>query len=100
MSYQNSATSSKTYAAVLAPIWIVTELGRRSSTAKDYAARVVHNLAKTIETRSAGDSATFPSIKAPRTTPTGFPYEAVSFPSFRHYELIEEWEDSLLLNLP
>jgi DNA mismatch repair endonuclease MutH len=75
------------------------EMNRPRSNAKDYAARVVHEYAASVEPRSASASATFPIIRAPRTTSAGRPYEAVSFPAFRHLELAEEtWENSLLLS--
>ena len=78
---------------------LAEDVGRSRSKAKDYAARVVHEYATSVEPGSADLSGAFPIIKAPRTSPAGEPYEAVSFPAFRNLELVEEtWENSLLLS--
>jgi len=77
---------------------VADELKVRRSRAKDYAARVVHRLAGSMEPEAAQASGTYPAIRAPRTSPEGEPYEAVSFPAFRHMDLADEtWDDSELL---
>lgn len=75
------------------------ELGIRPSRAKDYAARVVH---RAVRAASPLDPSKFdvvgPTVRMTRIGPDLFPYEAMSFPAFRHLELVEEdWEDSTLL---
>jgi DNA mismatch repair protein MutH len=78
---------------------LAREVGRPPSTAKDYAARVVREYVASVEDTTAEQTGAFPLIRAPRTTEEGVPYEAVSFPAFRHLDLVEEeWEDSLLLS--
>lgn len=75
------------------------ELGIPPSRAKNYAARVVH---AAVRAASPLDTSKFeavgPTVRMTRVGPDLFPYEAMSFPAFRHLELAEEeWEDSALL---
>jgi DNA mismatch repair endonuclease MutH len=77
-----------------------TELGIAPSRAKGYAASVVR---AAVRAASPLDRATFdeigPTVRMTRVGPDLYPYEALSFPAFRHLELIEEeWEDSTLLS--
>lgn len=77
------------------------ELGIPPSRAKSYAASVVH---AAVRAASPFDRATFdeigPTVRMTRVGPNLLPYEALSFPAFRHLELVEEeWEDSTLLAL-
>jgi DNA mismatch repair protein MutH len=72
-------------------------VGVPSSNAKDWAARVVR--------RGVAEAAGGPiedlglTVRVPRVDGHSMPYEAISFPSFRHSELVEEeWQDSLLLS--
>ncbi len=76
------------------------ELGIRPSRAKNYAAKVVR---KGIMASSSLAPVEFalvgPTIRTPRIAPGLLPYEAVSFPTFVHAELVDEsWEDSALLS--
>lgn len=76
------------------------ELGIPPSRAKNYAAAVVHTA---VRAASPLDRATFdeigPTVRMTRVGPDLYPYEALSFPAFRHLELVEEdWEDSTLLS--
>ncbi len=75
------------------------ELGIPPSRAKNYAARVVQ---RAVRAASPLDPSKFetvgPTVKMTRIGPDLYPYEAMSFPAFRHLELVEEeWEHSMLL---
>ncbi len=78
---------------------VADEVGRTRSGAKNYAASVVRAAVDVIEPPGARSSGAFPQIKSARTSELGVPYEAVSFPAFKHLELVEErWEESTLLS--
>jgi DNA mismatch repair protein MutH len=75
------------------------ELQIPPSRAKNHAARVVHTAVRAASPldRSKFD-AVGPTVRMTRIGPDMYPYEAMSFPAFRHLDLIEEeWEDSALL---
>lgn len=73
------------------------EVGVASSSAKNWAARVVrkgvaYSEGKDIESLGL-------TVRVPRVDPNLLPYEHISFPSFRHVDLVnEDWNDSLLLS--
>jgi DNA mismatch repair protein MutH len=72
-------------------------VGIPSSKAKNWAASVVRRGVAEAAGRSL--EALGLTVRVPRVDPARMPYEAVSFPSFKHTELVnEEWEDSLLLS--
>jgi DNA mismatch repair endonuclease MutH len=72
-------------------------VGLPSSRAKNWAARVVRKgvgVAAGLEIEDLGLT-----VRVPRVDPALRPYEAISFPSFRHKDLVDEdWNDSLLLS--
>lgn len=78
---------------------VAAELAIRQSRAKDYAARVVHRAVQASSSLPKADFKSIgPTVRMTRVNDDLFPYEALSFPSFRHLELVEEtWEDSELL---
>jgi DNA mismatch repair protein MutH len=73
------------------------EVGVTSSSAKNWAATVVR---KGVVLAGRNDiEALGLTIRVPRVDPELRPYEHLSFPSFRHVELVtEDWNDSLLLS--
>ena len=77
------------------------ELGIRQSEAKDYAARVVHAAVLQASPLPASEfKAVGPTVRITRIDSNMHPYEGLSFPAFRHFELVEEvWPDSELLAL-
>jgi DNA mismatch repair endonuclease MutH len=79
---------------------VANEMGVRPSKAKNHAARVVR---RAIDHSSPLPAHEFrrigPTIRVPRVDTKSLPYEAVSFPAFKHIELVEEeWDDSALLS--
>ncbi len=76
---------------------LAEEVGVAPSTAKNWAATVVRRgiaFAAEQEVERLGLT-----VRVPRVDQDLRPYEAVSFPSFRHVDLVEEdWNDSLLLS--
>jgi DNA mismatch repair endonuclease MutH len=79
---------------------VAAEVGIRPSTSKSYAANVVHRaVAEASPLPRSEFDAIGPTVKMTRVDRDNYPYEAVSFPAFRHLELAEEeWEDSDLLS--
>jgi DNA mismatch repair protein MutH len=77
------------------------DIGVRPSTGKGYAASVVHaavQMASPIPKREL--ASTGPTTRMSRVDDELLPYEALSFPAFRHNEIItEDWQDSALLAL-
>jgi DNA mismatch repair protein MutH len=73
------------------------EVGVPSSAAKNWAATVVR---KGVAFAAGRDvEALGLTVRVPRVDPQLRPYEHISFPSFRHADLVEEeWNDSLLLS--
>jgi DNA mismatch repair endonuclease MutH len=72
-------------------------VGVPSSKAKNWAARVVRRSVAEAAGRPIEDLGL--TVRVPRVDRRSLPYEAISFPSFRHSELVEEeWQDSLLLS--
>lgn len=79
---------------------VAAELEVPASSNKSYAAGVVRRVfgakgpnSKILEFRQMGID-----LRVPRVDPQNRPYEALSFPAFRHMELTEEeWVDSTLL---
>lgn len=72
-----------------------------TSTNKSYAAGVVRRIAgaKSSNSRIREFEQMGLNLRTPRIGPDDLPYEAVSFPAFKHLELIEEeWVDSTLLS--
>jgi DNA mismatch repair protein MutH len=74
-------------------------LGKQPNANKNYGANIARQAVLSV---SAIDTREFklvgPTIRSPRIGADLFPYEAISFPAFRHNELIDEnWEDSALL---
>ena len=80
---------------------VAIELGLRPSKSKSYAASVVHNAVYAASPLSKVDFKLIgPTVRMARVDRSVLPYEAMSFPAFRHLDLIqEEWEDSELLSL-
>jgi DNA mismatch repair protein MutH len=72
-------------------------VGLPSSRAKNWTARVVRKgvgVAAGLDVEDLGLT-----VRVPRLDPRLRPYEAISFPTFRHKDLVEEdWNDSLLLS--
>jgi DNA mismatch repair endonuclease MutH len=72
-------------------------VGVPSSMAKNWAARVVRR--GVAEAAGMQIEEVGLTVRVPRLDPGFVPYEAISFPSFKHTELVEEdWQDSLLLS--
>jgi DNA mismatch repair protein MutH len=72
-------------------------VGVPSSKAKDWAARVVRRGVAEAAGRPIEDLGL--TVRVPRVDRSSMPYEAISFPSFSHAELVEEeWQDCLLLS--
>jgi DNA mismatch repair protein MutH len=72
-------------------------VGVPSSKAKDWAARVVRRGVAEAAGRPIEDLGL--TVRVPRVDRSSMPYEAISFPSFRHAELVEEeWQDCSLLS--
>jgi DNA mismatch repair endonuclease MutH len=80
---------------------VAVELGIRPSASKSYAANVVHSAAYVASPLSKTDfELSGPTVRMTRVDAAAFPYEAMSFPAFRHLDLVgETWEDSELLSL-
>jgi DNA mismatch repair protein MutH len=78
---------------------VAVDVGKAPTIGKSYAASVVRSAIKTVSPVAAEqlrDSA--PTIKMSRVNDESYPYEALSFPAFKHVELVnEDWEDSDLL---
>jgi DNA mismatch repair endonuclease MutH len=79
---------------------VARELEVKASVAKNYAAWVVMKAVLDASPLPASEfKLVGPTVRVPRVGPDLLPYEAVSFPAFRHMELAEEtWEDSALLS--
>jgi DNA mismatch repair protein MutH len=72
-------------------------VGVPSSLAKNWAARVVRRGVAEAAGRPIEDLGL--TVRVPRVDSGLMPYEAVSFPIFKHVELVDEaWQDSLLLS--
>ncbi len=70
----------------------------KRSSSKSYAATVVHEAVIEASSFGEGFKRVGPTVRMSRVDASFYPYEALSFPSFRHFELIEEtWESSDLL---
>jgi DNA mismatch repair endonuclease MutH len=80
---------------------VALELGIRPSNSKSYAANVVHTAVRAASPLSSEDFKLIgPTVKMTRIDASAYPYEAMSFPAFRHLDLIREtWDDSEFLSL-
>ena len=78
---------------------IGVELGVAPSAAKDHAARVVRQAVFTASPLPEEELKATLTVKLTPVGPDQLPYEAMSFPAFRHAEIVDEtWEDSDLLS--
>jgi DNA mismatch repair protein MutH len=80
---------------------VALELAIRPSRAKSHAANVVRSAVSAASPMSATEFKLIgPTVRMARVDADAYPYEAMSFPAFRHLDLVREtWEDSELLSL-
>jgi DNA mismatch repair endonuclease MutH len=79
---------------------VASELGISASTGKGYAGYVIQAAARSASPLTSTEfEQVGPTVKMSRVNADRYPYEALSFPAFRHLELVEEeWQDSTLLS--
>ena len=79
----------------------LSELAIRASRSKRHAANVVRSAVSEASPMSATEFKLIgPTVRMTRVDAAAYPYEAMSFPAFRHLDLVREtWEDSELLSL-